>query len=222
MYGSGVEIPDDAATILEQLWSVDASVYRSPEELPLSRGFIEGGVARVEVNRYERDPQAREACLHHWGYRCSVCGLSMEELYGGIGHEFIHVHHLVELSSVGSDYHVDPIADLRPVCPNCHSMLHARRPAFITEELRQRVSRSGSSLALTLNRYLLDPELPIASSGRFHIMEPLGDELLGREVVEQQSPLHGVLEVVIVGFVARSACGDDEIGIVTPVMTYGE
>jgi hypothetical protein len=34
-------------------------------------------------------------------------------------------------------YKIDPIKDLRPVCPNCHSMLHQRKkPCFTIAELR--------------------------------------------------------------------------------------
>lgn len=29
-----------------------------------------------------------------------------------------------------------PIHDLRPVCPNCHAMLHKRNPAYSIEELK--------------------------------------------------------------------------------------
>jgi predicted HNH restriction endonuclease len=34
------------------------------------------------------------------------------------------------------EYVVDPVADLRPVCPNCHAVLHSRRPAYSIEEVR--------------------------------------------------------------------------------------
>ena len=32
--------------------------------------------------------------------------------------DLIQVHHLVPLSAIGKKYRVDPIRDLRPVCPN--------------------------------------------------------------------------------------------------------
>lgn len=32
---------------------------------------------------------------------------------------------------------VDAIRDLRPVCPNCHAMLHRRRPAYTIAERRR-------------------------------------------------------------------------------------
>jgi 5-methylcytosine-specific restriction enzyme A len=57
----------------------------------------------------------------------------------------MHVHHLKELSTVGVGYEVDPLEDLRPVCPNCHAMLHRRRPAFAPEELRLMLRRSPAA-----------------------------------------------------------------------------
>ncbi|HEX2822170.1 MAG TPA: hypothetical protein VHO07_18675 [Streptosporangiaceae bacterium] len=120
--------------------TAEDSPYRSPEEPPLGQSFPEGTVTQVTVNKYERDPRARQACLNHFGYRCCVCDLDFEERYGELGRGFIHVHHLKELSTVGPDYQVDPLGDLRPVCPNCHAMLHKVSPAMSVEELRRKLN----------------------------------------------------------------------------------
>ena len=71
---------------------------------------------------------ARKKCIEHYGAKCAVsnCGFDFEKLYGDIGKGFIHVHHLTQLSDIGQGYEVDPIKDLRPVCPNCHAMLHQK------------------------------------------------------------------------------------------------
>lgn len=145
MQGSGVKVPPDAAVRLEELWAEysDDGLFRSPEELPPDEEFPEGSVTRAEVNRYERDPRARAACLDHWGCRCSVCDLDFEERYGTLGGGFIHVHHLKELSTVGAGYHVDPVKDLRPVCPNCHAMLHRQRPALTIKKLKATLATSA-------------------------------------------------------------------------------
>lgn len=68
-----------------------------------------------------------------------VCGFNFSKFYGKIGEGFIHVHHLQELSSIGHEYEVDPIEDLRPVCPNCHAMLHLETPAISIERLRDMI-----------------------------------------------------------------------------------
>lgn len=106
-----------------------------PEEL------VEGAGRQVTVNAYERNSEARQACLNHYGLGCAVCGFDFRSVYGDIGDGFIHVHHLVELSSIRRKYVVDPVKDLRPVCPNCHAMLHRQRPPLTIEALRARIKK---------------------------------------------------------------------------------
>jgi 5-methylcytosine-specific restriction protein A len=142
MQASGIEIPGPTAERLERLWANhNQEPFRAAEELPPGQSYPESSAVRVEVNRYERNPQARTACLDRWGHRCVVCDLDFEERYGALGRGFIHVHHLTDLSTVGPDYKVNPIQDLRPVCANCHAMLHyGHRPALPIEDLKQFLS----------------------------------------------------------------------------------
>lgn len=97
--------------------------------------FLEGRKISRYVNIYERDFKARKTCLAHYGYRCVVCKFNFEETYGKIGKEFIHVHHEKELSMLDESYEIDPIEDMKPVCPNCHAMIHRKRPAYTIEEI---------------------------------------------------------------------------------------
>lgn len=115
----------------------DEPVY--PDEIDPQEPLVEGARKRVTVNIYERNPKAREECLKEHGYECAVCEMSFEEYYGDIGRRFIHVHHIKELSSISGEYEIDPVKDLCPVCPNCHAMLHKKKPAFSVDELRQRI-----------------------------------------------------------------------------------
>jgi 5-methylcytosine-specific restriction protein A len=56
------------------------------------------------------------------------------------------VHHLRPLAEIGAEYVLDPEVDLRPVCPNCHAMLHRTRPPMSIEALAtlRSVIRRGS------------------------------------------------------------------------------
>lgn len=103
--------------------------------------YIEGAGTRVIVNAYERNKEARAACIAHYGSTCVVCGFNFESVYGEIGAKFTHVHHLTPLASVGGSYAVDPITDLRPVCPNCHAMLHRSEPPFSIDELKALITQ---------------------------------------------------------------------------------
>ena len=40
---------------------------RLPEEIPDGSAYSEGSVQRILINRYERDPRAREECIRHYG-----------------------------------------------------------------------------------------------------------------------------------------------------------
>ncbi len=138
---SGISVPADSVEILEQLWrdhlaALDRSVDRLPNEVVAQARYIEGAVRTVSVNAYERNPAARQACIDHWGHECGVCGFSFGAVFGDLGDGFIHVHHLRDLASIGEEYEVDPVADLLPVCPNCHAMLHRQTPAMSIEALR--------------------------------------------------------------------------------------
>jgi hypothetical protein len=121
----------------ERMQDRQDQVARLPEEVPTGSIYTEGSVQRILVNRYERDPHAREECIRHYGTACFVCGFDFGAVYGEVMMGFIHVHHLTPLSGLGADYEVDPIRDLRPVCPNCHAVLHRREPPYSPEEVQQ-------------------------------------------------------------------------------------
>lgn len=113
----------------------DAEVLRLPEEIPDDIGLPEGLRQRVSVNVYERNPRARRECILHYGTSCIICGFNFEERYGKVGAGLIHVHHLTPLSEIGEEYYINPINDLRPVCPNCHAIIHRNNPPYTIEEV---------------------------------------------------------------------------------------
>lgn len=116
------------------------AVYLYPDDLPENSNYYEGCKKTVTVNTFERSSKARKECISHFGAICSVCSMDFEKTFGEIGLGFIHVHHKVELSTVKEEYKVNPIEDLIPVCPNCHAMLHQRKPPYTTEELANIIS----------------------------------------------------------------------------------
>ena len=95
-----------------------------PEEVVRPTGLVEGALRSIIVNAYERNPQARRMCIEAHGTICCICGFSFGAVYGRLAEGYIHVHHLRPLSQVSGEYVIDPIKDLRPVCPNCHAVLH--------------------------------------------------------------------------------------------------
>lgn len=136
---SGTEIPPQAARRLEQLWWQHhgrlIGEYR-PGEIAEATRFAEGAVRTVYVDTHERSLGARTACIDRWGTKCAVCGFDFEVTYGERGAGFIEVHHLKPIAEVGEQYEVDAILGLRPVCSNCHAMLHRCEPMLTPEELQ--------------------------------------------------------------------------------------
>lgn len=105
------------------------------EEVPEGT-YEEGQIARVSVNRYERDSRARKACIEHFGAICACCGTNLETIYGPIARGFIHVHHINPLSRANGPGSVDPTRDLIPVCPNCHAIIHIPVEHLTLDEVR--------------------------------------------------------------------------------------
>lgn len=96
----------------------------SPEEVLETTGLVEGAICRISVNSYERNPEARRRCIQIHGAKCCICNFDFGAVYGMEAQGYIHVHHVRPLSQIKGNYAVDPVNDLRPVCPNCHAVLH--------------------------------------------------------------------------------------------------
>jgi predicted HNH restriction endonuclease len=120
---------------------IDGSEYvpstTSPSGAKPDRAHYEGNPVSVSLTVYERDREARTRCLQHYGYKCTVCLFDFSRTYGEIGVGMIHVHHLTPVSRIGETHAVDPIHDLRPICPNCHAVIHRRQPPFSIEEVEK-------------------------------------------------------------------------------------
>jgi 5-methylcytosine-specific restriction endonuclease McrA len=113
------------------------------EELHPKIQYLEGTTHRILVNAYEGSPRARETCLRHFGRSCTVCGFNFEAKYGKVTAGYIQVHHIVPIAQIDRQYRLDPIKDLRPVCPNCHAVIHRREPPFSVEEVKQMLRNCG-------------------------------------------------------------------------------
>ncbi|KLI82901.1 restriction endonuclease [Vibrio parahaemolyticus] len=120
-------------------WAENKNFHDFPDEIDESTTISEGAKKTVTVNKYERNRAARTLCIEKYGVSCFVCDFNFEEKYGSLGAGFIHVHHLKPLGEIGEEYQLDPVRDLRPVCPNCHAMLHRHKPAIPIEELKEKI-----------------------------------------------------------------------------------
>lgn len=130
---------------LEQLGWIKGEHPEIPEELDMTTPLYEGVIKKIAVNAYERSGAAREKCILHYGCRCAACGLILAERYGEAVQGLIHVHHVRQLAEINGEYQVDPIRDLRPVCPTCHAVIHSQTPPFreeITEMIHEQEKKN--------------------------------------------------------------------------------
>ncbi|NLF72442.1 MAG: HNH endonuclease [Candidatus Anammoximicrobium sp.] len=148
LMASGRRVPVEFEADLESLWQdhldrigwQGRTRYLQPDEVPNAKTYVEGATRRVTVNAYERNREARKKCIAYYGPTCAACGFDFGRVYGEIGKNYIHVHHLLDLAEIGQNYEVDPIKDMRPVCPNCHTILHTLMPAMSIDRLRDILS----------------------------------------------------------------------------------
>lgn len=82
----------------------------------------EGRQKKMFTFVHERNPQLRKQALKKFGYKCAACGFSFESFYGPeLGEDFMEVHHIVPVSEGERE---NDYTNLRPMCSNCHRMIH--------------------------------------------------------------------------------------------------
>ena len=94
--------------------------------------FPEGRLVEIRHRERERNPalvrSAKNAFLaRHGRLFCQVCGFDFQKTYGAIGTDFIEAHHTLPVSSMTRATKTR-VTDIALVCPNCHRMLHRKRP----------------------------------------------------------------------------------------------
>jgi 5-methylcytosine-specific restriction protein A len=146
---SGIEINPEFTDELEAVWFdflTTQEIRHNPfkeTEKDEQKVYTEGTPNQVLITKYERNPYARKTCINHYGLSCIICGINFKEKYGEIGKDFIHVHHLKQVADIGKEYKIDPITDLRPVCPNCHAMIHKRKEPYTIEEIKLEIKNAS-------------------------------------------------------------------------------
>lgn len=117
-------------------YSIPADIFFG-ENVEDNKEMFEGAIKTVKMNIYERNPIARQKCIEYHSAVCKVCDFDFSKTFGEIGKGFIHVHHLKEISEIKKEYVIDFKKDLVPVCPNCHAILHKKKPAYSINELKE-------------------------------------------------------------------------------------
>jgi 5-methylcytosine-specific restriction protein A len=136
--GGGISGPDVCSSIIPWVsLALGAVLSLVPLEEDDESARREGAIREILGKRYERDPINRVICLEIHGTSCKACGFDFYKAYGEIGKDFIEVHHVDQLAdNAGTEVVINPLTDLTPLCSNCHSMVHRRKPPYLVDELR--------------------------------------------------------------------------------------
>ena len=94
--------------------------------------IVEGSTKTKSVKVKERSRRLRDAAINHFSVsgkiRCAVCDFCFEDFYGEIGIGFIEIHHekpIYQYDDEGLESLIsEALESLKPLCSNCHRMLH--------------------------------------------------------------------------------------------------
>jgi hypothetical protein len=120
---------------------IAGNLPKNKREKTDNNDYFEGSKYEVISTRSDRNREAREECIKQYGAKCVICGFSFREKYKGIGDGFIHVHHKVPLANRKKEYRVVPLKHLRPVCPNCHAVIHSKSIPYEIEEVKKMIKK---------------------------------------------------------------------------------
>jgi hypothetical protein len=156
--------PGDLALIHDAIRAQGATAPLDPGDLADLVGVAEGGKAFKAHLVRERNPRLRAAAREYWrdkmgALRCIACQFSFGDTYGSTGEDFIELHHLRPLGSRATAQ-FNTVADLVPLCSNCHRMIH--RPLdnpVDLKELRKILGKRRPQRALA-NKVLQRTDLP--------------------------------------------------------------
>lgn len=139
---SGIRIPDDVASRLEDEWADFLENARHP--IPVAEpSAIEG--LRTETVRYVRgrSRKLRDLALRNSEGLCCVCDTDYRKVLDGKGVRVLQVHHRMQLAASDAP-RVTALNELAVVCANCHMLIHMNpKKALSIEELREMLFRSS-------------------------------------------------------------------------------
>lgn len=124
------------------------------KKIILYEEYINEGTTRSKnVKVRERSGKLRDAAIAFYSQngkiRCAVCDFCFEEMYGELGQGFIEIHHekpIFQYDEKGSEQFIaDAIKNVKPVCPNCHRMLHRNSKEPLSIKDLKKIMKKPSS-----------------------------------------------------------------------------
>ena len=103
---------------------------------------VEGKVRQAKVR--ERSKKLRDAAIQHYTNNgkiiCSACEFDFAEVYGEYGKGYIQIHHekpVCQYDDQGFNAYIhEAINHMKPLCANCHCMIHRKKEPITVADLR--------------------------------------------------------------------------------------
>src|SRR5262245_16651827 len=116
--------------------SVDPTgVAELAEEEEFPEGKVLYRLHRLRERNRDLVRLAQEKAMdEHGRLPCAACAFDFAAVYGEIGRGFIECHHLLALADLLAEK-ATRLSDVALVCPNCHRMIHRKRPWLSLDKL---------------------------------------------------------------------------------------
>ena len=100
----------------------------------------EGKVITKTSTTKERSQKLRQAAIEYYTVdgkiECCACGFDFKKTYGILGDQYIQIHHETPVYQYSDDgfetYISEAVKKMKPVCANCHCMIHRNRKNLIS------------------------------------------------------------------------------------------
>ena len=114
---------------------------------------VEGKLTVKESKVRERSKKLREAAIQHYTINgkivCSACGFDFGEKYGKYGDGYIQIHHekpVCQYDDQGFNAYIsEAIMNMKPLCANCHCMIHRKKEPITVAELKKIIDNERTS-----------------------------------------------------------------------------
>jgi len=103
--------------------------------------FAEGFEREITTNKRERNRALVARAKNHYGTTCFACGFNFHDKFGDHGDGFVEIHHKVPVAKMKKG--TTSLADVVPVCANCHRMLHRGKQILSVRKLKGIIARAA-------------------------------------------------------------------------------
>lgn len=116
-----------------------------PVEIIDERIVTEGELRTRSTEYRTRSIELRRAAIQHYSQNghilCDACDFEFALAYPGLGNGYIQIHHLRPVSYLrGESLRIaEALENIRPLCANCHQMVHRDTPPHEIEKLKAKL-----------------------------------------------------------------------------------